>query len=223
MYSQALWNQEIGQMNNAGMDTVIISAAIADGVAHYPSTLSFVTRITDNGLIRILNACDACNVKCYVGLVNDSNWWNSLGHKSILATLATDDNACADELLPIVNSHTSFAGWYMVEEIQFAYWGTGSNRTQLINTLLNPVLNHLKSISPGKPVATAPYVYDINSGAVACSQWWDYTLGQVHFDILMFQDGMGVDPNRQPEQIIPYYSGLAELSVIIRGSVLGRP
>lgn len=196
-------------MKDAGMDTVIISAVIDDGQAHYSSTLSFVTSIADTGLTKILNACDTYDMKCYVGLVNDRRWWDSVGNGTILASLAANDNACANELLPIVNAHSSFAGWYMPEEVQFAAWGTGFYRTQLINTFLIPVVNHLRTISPSQPIATAPYVYDINSGAVNCGQWWDYTLGQVHFDILMFQDGMGVDSNRQPEQIIPYFQNLS--------------
>jgi hypothetical protein len=208
-YSQADWNEEIRLMSQAGLDTVIIAPSIADGIAHYPSTLPFVTQVADNGVILILTACDTYNVKCYVGLVNDNRWWSSVGNGTILASLAANDNACADELLPIVNQHASFAGWYMTEEILFHLWGTGTNRTQLINTLLNPVVNHLKSITPGKPVATAPFV-DTSSGASNCYNWWNYTLGLVGFDIVMLQDGFGANPNRQPEEIYPYFKSLQQ-------------
>ncbi len=208
-YSQADWNEEIELMSRAGLDTVIVTPSIADGEAHYQSSLSFVTSVTDNGLIMILNACDIYNVNCFVGLVGDERWWLSVGNGTTLASLAANDIACADELLPLVSPHSSFAGWYVTEEVQFTAWGTGSNRTQLINTLLNPVVNHLKSITPAKLVATAPYVYDVTSGAEACYTWWNYTLSQVDFDILMFQDGMGADTSRQPEQIIPYFRNLA--------------
>ena len=207
-YSQTDWNREIGLMSQAGMDTVIVTPSIDNGQAHYQSSLSFVTGVTDNGLIMILNACDIYNVKCFVGLVGDDSWWNSVGNKKILTTLVNHDIAAADELLPLVSPHTSFAGWYTTEEIEFNAWNS-SDRSQLISVFLQPLVTHLKSITPGKPVATAPYVYDINSGATNCETWWDYTLSQVHFDILMFQDGMGADPNRQPEQIIPYFSGMA--------------
>ncbi|MEN6383959.1 MAG: DUF4434 domain-containing protein [Phycisphaerales bacterium] len=208
-YSQADWNEEIRLMSEAGLDTLIIAPSIADGIAHYPSTLPFVTQVADNGVTLILTACDAYNVKCYVGLVNDGRWWSSVGKGTILASLAANDNACADELLPLVNQHASFAGWYMTEEILFHLWGTGGNRTQLISTLLNPVVNHLKSITPGKPVATAPFV-STSSGATNCYNWWNYTLGLVDFDIVMLQDGFGANPNRQPEEIYPYFNSLQQ-------------
>ena len=77
-YSQADWNEEIRLMSEAGLDTVIIAPSIADGIAHYQSTLPFVTQVADNGVTLILTACDTYNVKCYVGLVNDNRWWSSV-------------------------------------------------------------------------------------------------------------------------------------------------
>jgi hypothetical protein len=208
-YNQADWNQEIRLMSEAGLDTVIITPIIDEGKAHYPSTLPFVTQVTDNGIEMILTACDIYNVKCYVGLINDNRWWNAMGNESLLAIFAQNDIACADELLPIVNQHPSFAAWYVPEEIVFNAW-QGNMRTQLINILLKPLVNHLKSISPGKLVANAPYVYEINAGAEACGQWWDYTLSQVGFDILMWQDGFGASATRQPEEVVPYFRALSQ-------------
>jgi hypothetical protein len=206
-YSQSDWDEEIRLMHEAGMDTIIAAPSISEGQAHYPSSLPFVTSVTDNGLIMILNACDTYNMKCIVGLVGDSRYWASFGHEALLTQLAAHNNAAADELLPIVNQHTSFAGWYLNEEIVFTVW-TGGYQEQLINSLLKPVVNHLKAITPGKPVATAPYIADINAGATRCYEWWNYTLGQVDFDIVMLQDGFGADPGRQPEQVVPYFREL---------------
>ncbi|MCE5340444.1 MAG: DUF4434 domain-containing protein [Planctomycetaceae bacterium] len=206
-YTQANWDEEIGLMSRAGMDTVIVAPSIADGVAHYPSALPFVTKVEDNGLIMILNACDTYNIKCLVGLVGDGRWWTDRSD-TVLSSMAANNIAAADELLPLVSPHTSFAGWYMTEEIVFHEW-TGTSHTRLINILLNPVVNHLKAITPDMPVANAPFVYDFNAGADACFNWWNYTLSQVDFDITMLQDGLGADQNRQPEQIIPYFKNLA--------------
>ncbi|AQQ71971.1 hypothetical protein SMSP2_02350 [Limihaloglobus sulfuriphilus] len=212
-YSQSDWEEEVSLMKQCGMDTVIVSASISDGgKAHYQSSLDFVTEVADTALTKILTACDANQMKCFVGLVHDNRWWSSIGDEAVLSSMAANNIAAADELLSVAAEHASFAGWYVTEEIVFNVW-SGDNRDMLINTLLNPVVEHLKSITPDKPAATAPYVYDITAGADNCRQWWDNLLSRVDFDIVMFQDGFGADINRKPELIVPYFKGLRQACI----------
>ena len=212
-YTQSQWEQEISLMKQAGFDTVIIQSTIHEGKAYYPSSLPFVTSITDDVLSKILLACQNNNIKCYVGLISDNRWWTSIGKQAVLSNLGQNNIAAADELLPICSQYASFVGWYIVEEINAQVWSSpvGYYQRMLIDELFDPLIGHLKAITPDKKISTAPYVYDTNYNKDTFYDWWNYFLTNVDFDIVMLQDGSSADDQRKIQDILPYYEKLGQI------------
>jgi chitodextrinase len=194
--SSAWWNSELGYMQNACLSQLVLqwSANSALNDTTYPTSLPGWHQGTATDVVGgALTAADARVMSVYVGLQTNPDWFRKHADDATwLSGQATIANQIADEIWQRYGSHSSFAGWYLPFEVDNFYFTTTTSWDNLVS-FFQTVMNHVHTLSPGKPIITSPFFNA--SGGQTTSQWqtmWTNILQRSTVDVIALQDGVGV-------------------------------
>ncbi|MFK3671441.1 DUF4434 domain-containing protein [Leifsonia aquatica] len=172
----------------------------------FRSDVSGFTQSTKTDVVsRVLTAADRAGVAEYIGLQRNPDWWTK--HATSAAWLdeeATKAIALADDLHAQHGSHASFAGWYLVFEVDNWYF-TKTTSWDNLASFYSKVAEHLHALTPGKPVIIAPFFNP--RGGQTTSEWttmWSYILSRAPIDVIAVQNGAGA--GRTPEMIADLFA-----------------
>jgi hypothetical protein len=142
---------------------------------------------------RALNAADASGAQVYLGLQINDDWWTKyLTDKTWLKNEAKIANVLSDDLWKRYRRHRSLTGWYLGFEVDNVE-STSVEWDNLV-AFYRTVGNHLRQLTPGKPIVISPFFS--TKADLSPSQWqtmWEYVLKRSPIDVLALQDGVGVE------------------------------
>jgi hypothetical protein len=172
---------------------IIIQWTVYDDLAFYPTTGA--QQVPHPPLETILRLADEAAMGVYVGLVSESRYWAQLRQplpqlEKYLGHLRSHAVAVARQLLPMVQQHPSFQGWYVPEEIDDTTWRAPDLRAVLY-THLNRLSAHLHKLTPTKKVALSGFANG-RLDPQAFESFWRDLLQNASIDVVLFQDGIGV-------------------------------
>ena len=199
------WVKELGYMKAIGMDLIIIQFAAYERQAYFPSKL-FPQAGKQDQLENILSQAQVLGMKVMVGLCLDNEWWKGVDSKDYFFKELDINKKMADELWEKYGHYTSFWGWYIPHEID-DMGARPEHIREMIAGLLLDMGNHLRTLSPGKPVGIAPY-YGMHMTPAEFEEWWYKTLNTAKMDIMMLQDGVGCHRPDIEKDITPYYAAM---------------
>lgn len=159
----------------------------------------------------LLDAAQKAGIKVWLGLyLNEGtgefsryNWWNAI----VDGTLSQEDKfaikhnvnrsvAVVKDLATQFGSHSALGGIYYSVEItnQQAFI---KNHAYLADEIINPVAKAVHEKLPGKKLAISPFFNTASSfgSAEEFGKMWEYVLKNSELDILILQDGVGVEPH----------------------------
>lgn len=192
-YQDGQWRSTFEAMQAAGLTQAVVNAS-ADATAmttRYPTSLPGFTMVYPTLPQAFPNATTQ-RIDMYLGLQSSDDWWTSSSTDPVwLAAQATLSNQVADELFALYGKEPAFKGWYLPFEVDNATFPT-SDEWDLLVAYYTPVVSHLHTLAPGKPVIIAPFFnasYGLDS--TGWRAMWAYILAQVPIDVMAVQDGVG--------------------------------
>lgn len=169
---------------------------------YYPSALDN-KRLEKDLLTNLLVYGQKYNIKIYIGLNMNNQWWDNLGW-----TAEEFDewwSGEADEAITLVEDiwdkygrfaseghFESFGGWYIPFEIDNVTFYSIEKQNILCRGL-SRITNHIKKKS-NLPVMVSPFFYREAGVFYGPDEWtkmWDKLLKKVSIDVIALQDGVG--------------------------------
>lgn len=162
---------------------------------------------TNSTLDKVLVAASHAGLKVWVGLYSDSGYWNRVGNgqdtRAFLNDLRSRSLAIARDLAPFLKQQSSFAGWYLPEEVEDVNWQTLEARRELL-LHLGLASRSLHELTPRAPVAISAFS-DARISPAEFRDFWLEVFDATSVDTVLLQDGIGVHKLELDE--FPLYAG----------------
>ena len=157
----------------------------------------------------LLDAAQKAGIKIWLGLyLNEGsgdfsryNWWKAIDGNDFDQTDKFAIKHHVDRSVAVVKdiagqfgTHPALGGIYYSVEItnQPAFI---KNHAYLAEEIINPVAKAVHAELPGKKLAISPFFNTKLASAEEFGKMWEYVLKNSELDILILQDGVGVEPH----------------------------
>ncbi len=222
-WTEGEWKKLFGYFRRLKINQLVVQWTVYDEVT-FPSVLE-----------KILSLSDSAGIKVLVGLAHHSDYWKKIQQppeqvENYFKKKLARSQSIAQLLLPSVQKHASFAGWYIPEEVDDVNWK--SEKAQLVLfAYLRDLSAHLKELTSDKLVAISGFSNATMSPPVF-GKFWESLLEGSEIDVVLFQDGIGA--NKLLLEELPIYlevireatkKSSAQLQVVteIFAQVAGQP
>lgn len=179
---------------------------------------------------RALDASEKAGIKLWLGLyLNEDpdtrSWWNtmsdnviSLEDQYIIDYHVARSISMVDDLYAQFGNHPAFGGFYYSIEIANITFYPEENWPILAN-LISEVADAVHNNDPNVKIALCPFFntnIEIDGTALASpveyGAMWEYVLAHADLDVLILQDGVGVEPltlTESVDKITPFFRQVA--------------
>ena len=135
-------------------------------------------------------------MRVQIGLAHDSDYWSHIDKSpaevtAYLKNLRARSLGAAAELTPILKRHSSVQGWYIPEELDDVNWRTEAAQSILFDHV-RALSQRLRSLTPGWTVSISAFCQGQSSPS-AFEHFWNKFYETTQVDIVLFQDGVGVN------------------------------
>lgn len=200
-YSPEMWEREFAAMQALGIDLWIYQwvGDSKNKTVIYPTRLAGYTQSSSLDQVEIaLSLAKKYGIQVFLGLVFNDEWWQKEGSdREWLLQEAGEMKAVASELYAEYYPRypDTFAGWYINWEMDnYAGYNRRAKHKANMIEALQLVATHLEGLNPDLPCSMAPFFNTAGgASAQAYGQFWFEVLSQTGVDILMLQDGIGVN------------------------------
>jgi hypothetical protein len=200
-YTPEMWEVEFAAMQALGINLWIYQwvGDSKNKTTIYPTRLAGYTQSSSLDQVEVaLSLGKKHGVQVFLGLVFNDEWWQKGGSdRQWLLQEAGEMKAVASELYAnyYLRYPDTFAGWYINWEMDnYAGYNRRAKHKANMIEALQLVSAHLEGLNPALPTSIASF-FNAAGGASAqeYGQFWFDVLSQTDVDILMLQDGIGVD------------------------------
>lgn len=170
----------------------------------------------------LLDAAKNNGMKIWLGLYlceqDFCSWWSANDQDDLIDaedSLAIEHNVqrsiqVAQDLLTQYGTHPGLGGlYYSIEPANIAFMHP--NTRPVLASAIDRVAKAVHTAQPGTKLAICPFFNVALSTAQEYGDLWDYVLENSDLDILMLQDGVGVEPRlltASNDQVSEWYSAL---------------
>jgi len=150
------------------------------------------------GLIgQLLDSAERQGITLRLGLVQDPDYWERIQRDTeqvdvYLRRHRLANRALAERLIATVGDRPGFEGWYITEEIDEVNWQDDARRA-LLRAHLAELAGTLRALAPGRSIAISGFT-GARLDPTALAGFWQGLLTDSGIDLLMLQDGFGVQP-----------------------------
>jgi hypothetical protein len=205
-WSPSQWQDLFADFRRLSLTELIVQWSSYDAATFYSTARSGTTSPVET----ILRLADEGGLKVWVGLAADSTFWEQVGRDPAVVDvhfrrMRLRSLQAARELSRIVPRHSSFAGWYLPEEIDDVNWLDVRRRDVLLNHL-RVQGRELQLILPDAPVSISGF----SNGRLdpkALAEFWQQVSLAAHLRRVLFQDGIGAR-KLELEDLPPYLQAL---------------
>jgi hypothetical protein len=216
-WTAADWSSLLNDMKEAGLDYLIVQWSAYDR-SNFAAGAEDSPGAPPSPLDRVLQAADQAKLGIYVGLVQDSDFWSriKLDPASVevyLQQLRLRQTELAEQLAPRLREHRSVRGWFITEEIDDMSWRDPAHREPLFRHL-GLLSDRLDKLLPARKIALSGFSNAAVDPLAFGGFWGSLLKSAPAIDVVLFQDGVGVNKLRPPE--VPIY--LKTLSESVRSA-----
>lgn len=184
-WSDDQWREDLDNMKNVGIDTLVIMRSVFYDKCLYPSKhFKGLLEEGEDFLGMILRGAEERDMKVYIGLYISNLTWNA---GDFIGEIEKN-KIFVDEILSMYGSSPAFAGWYIPHE-------TGSNIYSIKETM-GGLAKLCKERSPEKQVFISPFfrgvgLFPDELSPERTAAAWDSILDGIgeYIDACAFQDG----------------------------------
>ena len=211
-WQPADWARLFEYFKELRLSQLVIQWTVYDDLAFFPTTA--YRQAPHPPLSTIMQLADAAGLHVWVGLSHDPEFWDKIRRDPKLVEVyfrrvRLRDEAIARELAPQLQSHPSFKGWYITEEVDDVNWQEAPAR-EVLFAFLRDLSAFLHTLTPGATVALSGFT-NARVDPKTLGLFWKELLGAAPIDTVLFQDGIGAEKLKLDE--LPFYLGaLAQTS-----------
>ena len=173
----------------------------------------------------LLDAAQANGMKAWLGLYlcegdtsNFCNWWKSQdidddidsGDSIAIEYHVQRSIQVAQELISIYGEHEGLGGLYMsIEPANITFMGPETRK--VLASAIDRVAKAVHAAKPGLKLSICPFFNTALSSAEEFGSVWEYVIENSDLDVLMLQDGVGVEPQTltaSQDLVSPWYAAL---------------
>lgn len=200
----AKWQSLFTQFKALGLSRLVVQWSAYDDIAFFQT--SEYQGISPPPLETILSLADAAGMELFVGLHHHSEFWNKVALDANLVEVYLQrsrhhSTLLAERLEPLLKKHPSFQGWYIPQEVDDINWQT-PNKRKVLFTYLNSLATQLHLMTPKKQVAISGFS-NAAMDPETFEEFWSALLQAAPIDVVLFQDGIGVNKLKLKE--LPLY------------------
>lgn len=195
-WTQQQWNNQLQEMKDIGLTTVIVQFSAYDGgtgqsYTWFNSTNTFTATKFTNALSRLMTGAAAKGMDVYIGLYFSETYWQ---HQTDVSWLNLHADRCKSLALEIKNqfgTNTAFKGWYIPHEPEPYAYNTAALVASFKTNFVNRISDYLHTLNT-KPVSIAAF---FNSSLSTSNNllYFMAELGKSNLQVIMLQDGVGVN------------------------------
>ncbi len=208
-WSERDWQEELGDMRRAGIESVILARTLRFGCAYYYSDF-FETHEETDYLTPFMRAASAVGMSVYLSGMLSEHFFTA-GDEDFARMMKRDlriYETVISELLGAWGDHPGLSGIYISHEPDNRNLASPA-RLAAARGFFGTLYERLKSRCT-LPVLCSPFfTKDVTPAGLA--RFWDGLLDRPMFDIIAMQDGVGCDRDITPEDIPAYYGPLREV------------
>lgn len=206
------WEELFSCFRRLGLTEIVVQWTVYDQVGFFES--KNYEGVPNPPLETILRLADESGINVFIGLVHDSRYWDKIRLdlpqvSGYLNRLSRRCMAAANELVPRVERHPSFQGWYIAQEIDDINWQRSPEREVLFN-FLRGLSENLHKLTAGRAVTLSAFS-NAATDPVAFEEFWKSLLKAADIDIIFLQDGVGA--NKLTLDELPFYFAAMERAV----------
>lgn len=200
------WAALMAEMKGLGLDFLIVQWTAYDG-SNFADAGEETPGAVPSPFEQVLRAADRAGMGIYAGLLQDSDYWSRIildpaSVEVYLQQLRRRELELAEQLAPRLKEHRSVRGWFITEEIDDLNWRDRTRRARLFEHL-DALSGGLKSLLPGGKTALSGFSNGAVDPRTFAGFWGSLLHAAKSIDIVLFQDGVGVNKLRPPE--VPIY------------------
>ena len=191
---RADWERLFADMAAVGVKQLFVQWTWADGVAFYAAEAAGPDDVAVLDLL--FELAEAHGMRVWLGLAHDAGWWAGIDRSRpvadvevFLARRRLANVVVASALAPQAARRTSFAGWYVPDEIDDKNW-LGAQRSALIADYLTELGTALVPLVPGAQIAVSGFAQGWSTPEQVVALW-SAILARAPVGLLLFQDGIG--------------------------------
>lgn len=201
------WDNAFKAMKRLGFEQIIVQWCRQNDLRYYRSPDGGGRTGRDNaqnaaagigdgtGVLRtILSMCEKYGFSYYLGLYDDSAFWNEIkapndAVEHYLYSLISENLKVARELSPIVTGRSGFLGYYIPQEIDDVSWNE-KEKTGLLKMFMHVLGPRLREIAPDAGLLMSTFFRGRISSRYFTERWRALLEGKP-IDALLVQDGIG--------------------------------
>jgi hypothetical protein len=201
------WEKELESFKKAGFKTLVIQWLKLDSIRFFPSNTPTIDPIAI-----ILSFADKNNMKVFLGLNFDSDWWNGSTDSVYLKGKHTKLIEFTEVVWNKYKNYASFQGWYIPYELgdkDYDY-----KEIQNIREFLRSVSREIKRLSFGKKKVAVSVFYTHRLTPEQIKFVFYQLFKDTRVDILIAQDGVGAQnwDTTVSKSTLPYLKAFQDVS-----------
>ena len=158
-WQPADWARLFDYFKELHLSQLVIQWTVYDDLAFFPA--SDLRQVPQPPLSTIMQLADAAGMKVWVGLAHDPGFWEKIRRdpklvEIYLRRVRLRDEVIAGRLAPQLQSHPSFRGWYIPEEVDDVNWQEAPAQEVLFG-FLRDLTAFLHKLTPGTTVAISGF------------------------------------------------------------------
>jgi hypothetical protein len=212
-WPQEKWQQLFQYFRQLKLSRLIIQWSVYDDLAFFPTKDG--SQVSQPPLETILSQADEAHLEVLVGLVHDPGFWEKINREPklvevYLRRLRLRGQEAAQALLPMVQAHSSFRGWYLPEEVDDVHW-QNPEAQRVLSEHLRDLGLFLRKLTPDARLAISGFA-NARMDPQTLGNLWKDLLAAAPIDMILFQDGVGAG-KLSLEDLPPYLTSLHQAAV----------
>ncbi len=185
------WDTHMEEIKEIGIQILFVQFSAYNEISWIDFPNDYSSVIYKDALSNLLNAAERNDIKVYVGLYFNENYWDNASNSAEMNLHAQRSKDVANTIWKRSKNNKAFAGWYISHEGAPYYYDTEAKFNVLKNNLINPIANYCKSIS-SKPVLTTVF-FNYNITDTQKFRLFMKRMAKCNLDAILLQDGIGVN------------------------------
>lgn len=215
-FARTQWHDTMKLLRDIGVSTVILSNSVTEKNAHYPTKIPGLAVVSKTTIQDVLETANQFGINVWLGIALRNEWFydGNCVNTNFVASLVSDMSVISKELYSFYGHLPSFTGLYNTAEIWSQCCLTYCNSTmaaRIGKQFVEPLGKVVKGLNSKLVYSIAPYYQNSTSPDEQVS-FWNSVLSETQtVDVIMFQDGVGVQHVLDPQQTMEYIKPLSEL------------
>lgn len=215
-FERAEWEETMKLLHEIGVTHIILSNSVTEQDAHYPTKIPGLNVVSDTTVRDVLESAMKYKINVFLGIALRNAWFfnGECMNPAFLKVLVADMSSISRELDQLYGHYPNLKGFYNTAEV----WSECCNgpcnstmATMIGEQFIEPLGKVVNSLSKDFVYSIAPFYQNSTTPADQVAFWSSVLHATPSVEVIMFQDGVGVQHVKSPQQTMEYIRPLSQL------------